>query len=297
MGISQQQALDCFASDDLIGIGMEADSVRRSLHPDGIVTYAVDRAFYLTRDHASLLDEIESAVAEGVATIRIDSPSEPMGLDDLEALLTVVRGQFSSLKIQALSAAHVAAIAAEADISEADALMRLHAAGLDALEGSTQKLSPERWLELHAAAHRAGLRSRASLEFGGTIGAAEFVSRLMALYALQSETAGFTALSLHGFQPDSDRAEFEKPTAVEYLRTLAVARMVLDNVENIESSGIDEGLKVMQMALRFGANDGGTISGVAGASFTEADLRRVIRDAGFVPVERDTLYQTMFLNN
>jgi cyclic dehypoxanthinyl futalosine synthase len=153
---------------------------------------------------------------------------------------------------------------------------------------------------MHAAAHRAGLRSRAELTFGCDVGAEELIGQLMALRTLQEETAGFTGISLIGYRPDSERAEFEQPTAVEYLRTLAIARMVLDNFENIESSGIDQGLKVMQMALRFGANDGGTIAATGSSDcggFTEADLRRVIRDAGFAPVERDALYRTFYLNN
>jgi cyclic dehypoxanthinyl futalosine synthase len=183
---------------------------------------------------------------------------------------------------------------------EDELLGRLRSAGLDAIEGSDTGVSPERWLDVHAAAHRVGLRSRASLTFGGSVGVEEFVQHLTALRALQEESGGFTALSLHGFRPEGGRAEFEQPTAVEYLRTLAIARMLLDNFENIEASGADEGLKVMQMAFRFGANDGGTIPAPGNhpsASFTEADLRRVIRDAGFAPVERDPLYSVMFLNN
>lgn len=295
MGISQQQALDCFASDDLIGIGIEADSVRRSLHPDGIVTYAVDRLFAFTNDHAGLFNEIEPAIAEGAVTIRIASGAVALG--DLAALLVSLRERFPSVKLQSLNAADVAAVSVASGLSEIEVLTRLRAAGLDALEGSIAGIPVERWLEIHAAAHRTGLRSQASLEFGGTAGVDALVEQLLALRALQEETAGFTALSLHTFQPGGERAEFEKPTAVEYLRTLAVARMVLDNFENIESSGIDEGLKVMQMALRFGANDSGLIPSSSKTSFTEADLRRVIRDAGFAPVERDTLYRAMFLNN
>ena len=285
--------MDCFRSDDLIGIGMEADAIRRGLHPDGIVTYAVDRSFQFGLDTGRLLNTVRSAVDEGVAAIRLtgDVPS----LEDLEAVLKDVRARFPSLRIQALTAKDLEVMAQKSGVPGDEILARLRAAGLDAIEGSRLDVSPERWLEVHASAHRAGLRSRAELTFGGDVTAEELIEQLLALRALQEETAGFTGLSLIGYRPDSERAEFEQPTAVEYLRTLAIARMVLDNFDNIESSGIDQGLKVMQMALRFGANDGGTL--VSNRAFTEADLRRVIRDAGFAPVERDALYQTFYLNN
>jgi cyclic dehypoxanthinyl futalosine synthase len=293
MGISQQQAMDCFRSDDLIGIGMEADAIRRGLHPDGIVTYAVDRSVQFDSNIERLLDAVRSAADEGVAAIRLtgDAP----GLEDLETVLTAVRARFPSLRIQALTAKDLEVLTQESGAPVDQITARLRAAGLDAIEGGRGGVSPERWLELHAAAHRAGLRSRAELTFGGELTSEALVEQLLALRALQEEMAGFTGLSLSGYRPDTERAEFEQPTAVEYLRTLAIARMVLDNFENIESSGIDQGLKVMQMALRFGANDGGTIRPIG--NFTEADLRRVIRDAGFAPVERDALYRTFYLNN
>jgi cyclic dehypoxanthinyl futalosine synthase len=293
MGISQQQAMHCFRSDDLIGIGMEADAIRRGLHPDGIVTYAVDRSFQFDGDAELLLDAVGSAADEGASAIRLtgDVPS----LKDLVTILTALRARFPSLRIQALTAKDLEGMAQESGAAEGEILARLRAAGLDAIEGGRLGVSPERWLQLHAAAHRTGLRSRAELTFGGDVTAEELIEQLLALRALQEETAGFTGLSLTGYRPNSERAEFEQPTAVEYLRTLAISRMVLDNFDNIESSGIDQGLKVMQMALRFGANDGGTIAPTG--NFTEADLRRVIRDAGFAPVERDALYRTFYLNN
>lgn len=301
MGISQRQALDCFASNDLIGIGMEADAVRRSLHPDGIVTYTVDHAFVFHHDASQLLEAIETAVMEGAATVRLVTPVHgSMELASLEAGLATLRRRFPVLRLQALGASEIIAIAASAGVREDEVLSRLQSAGLDAIEGTTAGLSPERWLDVHAAAHRAGLRSRACITFGGSNSVEHFVQQLAGLQALQEEHAGFTALSLHAFRPSGDHAEFDQPTAVEYLRTLAIGRMLLDNFENIESSGADLGVKVMQMALRFGANDGGAITGPEGAAspgFTEADVRRIIRDAGFAPVERDALYRIMFLSN
>jgi cyclic dehypoxanthinyl futalosine synthase len=156
-------------------------------------------------------------------------------------------------------------------------------------------------LSVHRTAHQLGVRSTAGMVFGAGESLEERVQHLFAIRELQEETGGFTAFTPWSFQPGATTADREEPTAVEYLRTLAIARMVLDNVENIESNCVAQGLKVVQMGLRFGANDTGSIriesAAKRPARFTEEDLRRVIRDAGFRPVERDTLYQTMYLNN
>jgi cyclic dehypoxanthinyl futalosine synthase len=131
--------------------------------------------------------------------------------------------------------------------------------------------------------------------FGAGESQEDRVEHLFAIREIQEETGGFTAFTPWSFMPAA--GALEAPTAVEYMRTLAVARMVLDNIENVESNCLSQVLKVVQMALRFGANDAGAIRAGGMKSFTEEDLRRVIRDAGFRPVERDTLYRTMFLNN
>jgi cyclic dehypoxanthinyl futalosine synthase len=177
MGITRQQAIDCFASDDLIGIGMEADAIRRSLHPGNIVTYAI------------------AAIEASEATT---------------AAMTIGNGE-----------------------------------------------SIEQRLE-----------------------------HLEALRAQQAETGAFTAFRLMtsaALAPDD-------PTAVEYLKTLAISRLYLDNIPNIEASLDTQGLKVLQLTLRFGANDTGSIPESA-----EEDIRRIIRGAGLTPIERDRAYTTHFL--
>jgi cyclic dehypoxanthinyl futalosine synthase len=137
------------------------------------------------------------------------------------------------------------------------------------------------------------------------------VDLLTAVRQLQQETGGFTAFipqSLPSRNPATGGCD--EPTAVEQLKTLAIARVFLDNIQNIQWSGAAQGLKVLQMGLRFGANDAGSVTphGIgAKAGFgenaaaaanhpSEEDLRRIIRDAGFQPVQRDTSYRTMFLN-
>jgi cyclic dehypoxanthinyl futalosine synthase len=124
---------------------------------------------------------------------------------------------------------------------------------------------------------------------------------------LQEETGGFTAFIPWTFQRENTALGSsiqEEATAVEYLQTLAIARIYLDNFENVQSSWSTQGLKTCQLSLRFGGNDVGSITieenGVSAAGAhhraSEEELRRIIRDAGFVPKQRDTLYRTYFLN-
>jgi cyclic dehypoxanthinyl futalosine synthase len=110
---------------------------------------------------------------------------------------------------------------------------------------------------------------------------------------LQQKTNGFTAFVAQSLPSRSTSTA--EPTAVEQLRTLAIARIFLDNIANIQASATTQSLKVLQMGLRFGANDAGFVTPDE-SSASEEDLRRIIRDAGFQPVQRDALYRTMFLN-
>jgi cyclic dehypoxanthinyl futalosine synthase len=169
-------------------------------------------------------------------------------------------------------------------------------AGLDALTARRFQIGGDsaRIFEVHRRAHRGGVCTTAGMVFGAGESLEDRVDHLFAIRALQEETGGFTAFAPYSFRPVAGDSR-ESPTAVEYMRTLAVARMVLDNIENVESSCVAQGLKVVQMALRFGANDAGAVPAESKMSFTEEDLRRVIRDAGFRPVERDPAYRTMFL--
>ena len=307
MEITQQEALDCFASDDLIGIGMEADSVRRALHPDSVVTYTVPRNLSLDQPRQELFSAVEDCGDAGDTTICLSS-SSALNLDEFEATLGALSQRFPSLRLRALTTRDILAFVESSSLSLGEILSRLRAAGLDSISGEDLVavaseglgfISLDQWLEVHRLAHRAGTASTAGLIFGLGETSEDRVQHLFAIRDLQAQTidqtAGFTSFTLLSPKPS---AHIEPSTAVEYLRTLAIARIVLDNVPSIESSCLTHGLKVTQMALRFGANDAGAFSpSSAKASFTEEDLRRVIRDAGFIPVERDLLYRTLFLNN
>jgi cyclic dehypoxanthinyl futalosine synthase len=140
--------------------------------------------------------------------------------------------------------------------------------------------------------------------FGGGETMEHRVHHLEAVRRLQEETGGFAAFTPFAFQPKGSAATiegWEEATGVEYLKTLAISRIYLENIENVQSNLETQGLKVLQMGLRFGGNDVGSVpeSGPKSAGarpIAEEDLRRVIRDAGFRPVQRDTLYRMVYLN-
>ncbi|HWZ52906.1 MAG TPA: hypothetical protein VNW54_15730 [Granulicella sp.] len=318
MGISTTQALDCFHSDDLIGIGMEADAVRRTLHPEGVVSYLVDRRVRIaTAGKREACDDTAEAIyAQAAETLDLGGTglhlelAPAAALPSLEwicALLSGLRQRFPALCLHGLSTSAVVALAAASDLSLRETLTRLCDAALNSLAGDDAMISQSSsWIEVHRTAHQIGLRSTAAMVFGFDETLDQRVDHLQSIRALQEETGGFTAFTPIAFHPDLHPGnvipiDWQPPTAVEYLRTLAISRMLLDNIAHIQSSSAAQGLKVVQMTLRFGGNDLGSISLEAGAQranrTTEEDLRRVIRDAGFRPVQRDTLYRTHFLNH
>jgi cyclic dehypoxanthinyl futalosine synthase len=327
MGISRKEALDCLRSDDLIGIGMEADAVRRRLHPEGVVSYAVESAIDCAAVMGSgtregnqpavgcvhrLFDAIRETIELGSTGVRLvsgvgalGSQWKDCGMAWSEGMLRGIRQRFPSLWIEALSPSEIVALAAGNGLDLREIIARLHNAGLDSIAGddAQAQCGTEEWIAVHRAAHTLGMRTVATMNFGaGEAGAGEAVDQCVDLLAavrqLQQETGGFTAFIPRSLPSRNASGGWDGPTAVEQLKTLAVARIFLDNIENIQLNGAAQGLKVLQMGLRFGANDAGSIAPLASAANhpSEEDLRRIIRDAGFQPVQRDTPYRTMFLN-
>jgi len=302
MGITLQQALDCFASDDLVGIGMEADAVRRRLHPEGVVTYSVDRTLDYggVTDPAAVYEAVAATLETGGTGVLMQSdPQAGVTLDWFEQLFKGLKQRFPGVWLHCLSAAEVLALAQASGVGLRDTLARLRDAGLDSLPGGGSECAVQDWLNVHRTAHQLGLGTTATMVFGAGETPEQRVAQLETVRSLQEETGGFTAFIPLSFQPSAAERENrtrEEPTSVEYLKTLAISRMFLDNVPNIQSTWATQGLKVLQMGLRFGSNDVGSVMPEAGAMTTEEELRRIIRDAGFRPAQRDTLYRTMFLN-
>jgi cyclic dehypoxanthinyl futalosine synthase len=348
VALSKTQALDYFRSDDLIGLGMEADAVRRRLHPEGVVTYIIDRninytnfcteycsfcAFYrplkgkqsaegYILDFDTIYEKIAETVEMGGTGVLMQGGLHPdLKIEWFERLLTGIRKRFPQVWLHCFSASEILAIAEYSHLSVRDTIARLRDAGLSSIPGggaeilddevrhriARLKCSTEDWLLVHRTAHQLGMRTTATMMFGVGETFEHRINHFEQVRRLQEETGGFTAFIPWSFQPTNTALGgrgWDEATSVEYLKVLAISRLYLDNVENVQSSWVTQGLKVLQMGLRFGGNDVGSVMleenvvKAAGTSnhTTEEELRRVIRDAGFKPVQRDTLYTTCFLN-
>jgi cyclic dehypoxanthinyl futalosine synthase len=316
MGISRNEALDCFRSDDLIGIGMEADAVRRRLHPEGVVSYAIDGRVTYTESATGagfdqLCSQISHIVAMGGHGVMLHGEVTPaLTISWFDGLFRNIKQRFPSIWLHSLSATEILSIAAQSDATIQDTIARLQAAGLDSIPGDdagilddavqqgTRKWTTADWLSVHRTAHKLGMQTTATMTFGCGETMEHRVNHLESVRTLQEETNGFASFTPWTFAPKAASVQgFEEATAVEYLKTLAISRMYLDNIENVQSNLETQGLKVLQVGLRFGGNDVGSTMLAEGANAaTEEQLRRVIRDAGFKPVQRDTTFRTMFLN-
>jgi cyclic dehypoxanthinyl futalosine synthase len=348
MSITREQALDYFRSDDLIGLGMDADAMRRKLHPEGVVTYIIDRninytnfcteyctfcAFYrplkgklasegYILDFETIYAKIAETLEMGGTGVLMQGGLHPdLKIEWFEKLLRGIRERFPSIWLHCLSASEILAIAEYSELSLRDTIMRLRDAGLQSIPGggaeilddevrfkiARLKCRTEDWLAVHRTAHQLGMRTTATMMFGVGETIEHRVNHFEQVRRLQEETGGFTAFIPWSFQPHNTALGgrgWNEATAVEYLKVLAISRLYLSNIENVQSSWVTQGLKVLQMGLRFGGNDVGSVMleenvvKAAGTSnhTTEEELRRIIRDAGFRPAQRDTLYTTLFLN-
>jgi cyclic dehypoxanthinyl futalosine synthase len=237
-----------------------------------------------------------------------------------EDLLRAIKQRFT-IHLHCFSAPEITNIAEVSGLSLRDTIARLRDAGLDSIPGggaeilddgvrhriSRLKCSTSEWIDVHRTAHALGLRTTATMMFGCGETLEQRMNHLQIVRQIQEDTGGFTAFIPWTFQRENTslgRFVHEEATAVEYLQNLAISRIYLDNIEHIQSSWVTQGLKTCQLGLRFGGNDVGSIMieenvvSAAGAHHhaSEEELRRIIRDAGFIPKQRDTLYRAYFLN-
>jgi len=348
MSLTHQAALDLFRSDDLIGIGMAADAVRKKLHPEGVVTYVIDRninytnlcteyctfcAFYApvkgpgrakgyVLDYEVIYDKIRETVELGGTGVLMQGGLNPdLPLEWYEKLMRGIKQRFPRVHLHCFSASEILFFAELSGLSLRDTIARLRDAGLDSIPGggaeilddevrykvARLKCLTEDWLRVHRTAHQLGMRTTATMMFGCGEKLEHRVNHFQHVYDLQEETGGFTAFIPWTFQPNNTALGgrgWEEATSVEYLKTLAIARLFLTNIKNVQASWVTQGLKVLQIGLRFGGNDVGSVmleenvvkaAGVSNCT-TEEELRHIIRDAGFRPAQRDTLYRMYFLN-
>ena len=274
-----------------------------------------DPEAYVLPDHV-IYKKIEETLMLGGTGILMQGGVHPdLKIDYYERLLSGIKERFQ-IHCHCFSPPEILNIARVSRMSVADVFVRLKAAGLDSMPGgggeilddeirnviSPLKCKTDEWLMVHREAHRLGMRTTGTMMIGVGETIDHRIRHLERLRYLQDETGGFTAFIPWTFQPENtELAQRNLPevTAAEYLRLLALSRIYLDNFKNVQVSWLTVGLKVGQVGLRFGVNDMGSIMieenviSAAGARnrANDAELRRVIEDAGFIPRQRTTLYE------
>lgn len=265
---------------------------------------------------ADIHRKIEETIALGGTAIMMQGGLSPdLDIEWFEEVFAGIRDRFPQVHLHCLSPPEVVHIARQSGLSIEETLRRLRAAGLGSLPGggaevlvdrvrqaiSPHKIRTDEWLDVMRSAHGLGMKTTATMMFGSLDTSADRVEHLRHLRDLQDETGGFTAFIPWSFQAGNTALEegHVPATGVDYLRLLAVSRLYLDNFPSVQASWVTQGLRVGQVALSFGANDMGStmieenVVKAAGVShaITVDEMVRLIRAAGFTPVQRDTLYR------
>jgi cyclic dehypoxanthinyl futalosine synthase len=344
MGISAKEALDLFESDDLIGIGMAANEVRRRKTDPRVATYQIDRninytnfcteycsfcAFYRplgAKDGyilplESIYEKILEMIELGGTGVLLQGGLHPdLQIEFYENMLRSINVRFPQVHLHCFSAPEITCIAEVSGLSIRETIIRLRDAGLVSIPGggaeilddevrsriARLKCKSEEWETVHRQAHKLGMRTTATMMFGCGEEYRHRVNHLEKIRQIQDEGGGgFTAFIPWIFAPDNTPLGKKVPeaTAFDYLKTLAISRLYLDNIDHIQSSWLTPGIKICQVGLQFGADDVGSIlieenvvyaAGVRNRT-NEAELRRIISDAGYLPAQRDTLYTSYVL--
>lgn len=240
-------------------------------------------------------------------------------LDYYEHLFSEISRRYPAVYIHSLSVAEIVYIAHLSKVSIEETLVRLREAGLQSLPGAgaeilddevreqiaDRKETTDEWLDVHRTAHRIGMNSTATMMFGSTETIEHRIRHLLRVRDLQDEArqnkkGHFTAFIAWSFQPEGTELEgVRKATGYDYLRTVAVSRLFLDNIQNVQASYVTQGPKIAQIALRYGINDFGStmmeenVISSGGVSFVMPtdEIQRLISDAGFEPQRRNTRYE------
>ena len=333
--IDPDTALDLLNNTPILTLADLADIKRRKIHQDNIVTFVIDRninytnvcvsgclfcAFYRPEKHkeayvlskTGLKQKIEETLNLGGTQILLQGGMHPgLELDFYLDLLQYIKNNFP-LHIHGFSPPEICYIAEKSSLSIADTLKRMIKAGLDSIPGGgaeilvdqiREKISPgkctaDQWIEVMRSAHKTGLKTTATMMFGHIEKKEHIIRHLLRIRNLQDETGGFTAFIPWTFQPNNTGIKVKTATASEYLKVLAVSRLFLDNIPNIQASWVTQGDKIAQLALFFGANDLGStmieenVVAAAGIKFRlpKEEMIRLIKNAGFKAAQRDCFY-------
>jgi len=337
--IERGEALELLKAAELLELGARADRIRRKLHPEGMVSFVVDRnvnytniceskcafcAFYrdaeagdayvLTQE--AIFAKIDELVRLGGTQLLMQGGLNPdLKIDFFEGLFREIKARFPSVQNHSLSPAEVVCIANNSGLTLDETLERLHRAGLDSIPGggaeilvdavrgsiSPNKIGWRQWAEVMSRAARLGMPTTATMMFGSREKPEDIVEHLFRVREIQDGGGSFTAFIPWTYQPGNTELGGDTATGVEYLKVLALARIVLDNIPNIQASWVTQGAKMAQVALFFGANDlGGTmleenVVAAAGCSFrmSREEMIDLIRGAGFRAAQRTTTYHIL----
>src|SRR6476469_5517983 len=325
--------LDFYTNAPLLELGAEANRMRQERHPEGVVTFIVDRninytnvcvadcgfcAFYRRPKHGEgytlsfeqIGAKIDEAKALGAVQILIQGGHNPyIPFQWYLDLMSYIKRNHP-IHIHGFSPSEVDFFAKLFRMEAIDVIRQLRAAGLDSIPGgggeilvqrvrdmvAKKKAGADRWLEIMEIAHQEGMKTSVTMMYGIGETLAERMEHLQRVREVQSRTGGFTAFICWPLQPENTptMSHMQKTDAVDYLRTVAIARIVLDNVPNLQASWVTMGMKIGQTALRFGCNDFGSLmieeNVVSAANTTHRtsieEMERLIRDAGFKVARR-----------
>ena len=337
--IERAAALDLLLHGDLLSLGRRADEIRRRLHPDGMVTFVVDRnvnytnicesrcsfcAFYRSRDAADayiltseqIYQKIAELVEQGGTQLLMQGGLNPdLKIDYFEELFREIKTRFPTIRNHSLSPAEIICIATHSALTIDETLLRLKNAGLDSIPGggaeilvdevrssiSPRKIGWRQWGDVMLKAAALGMPTTATMMFGSSEKPEDIVEHLFRVREIQDEGGSFTAFIPWTYQPGNTELGGTTATGVDYLKVLALSRIVLDNIPNIQASWVTQGAKMASVAIFFGANDlGGTmleenVVAAAGCSFrmSQKEMITLIHGAGFRAAQRSTTYSIM----
>jgi len=338
--VDAAEALRLYREAPTAVLGRLADAARARKHPERVVTYIIDRnvnytnlcvarcnfcAFYRPVGHGDgyvlsfdeIFKKIDETIAVGGHQLLLQGGHNPdLPLAWYEDLFRAVKARYPDFKLHALSPSEVLHISRLSKLSTPEVIDRLIEAGLDSIPGGGAEILVDRvrkllncyskstadeWLRIMGEAHAAGLRTTATMMYGSVETDEERIEHLIRLRDLQDRTGGFTAFIAWSYQPEHTELGLHEATGVDYLRTLALARIVLDNFDNLQASWVTQGGKVGQLSLAFGANDMGSVMieenvvRAAGASYCmdEVEIVRNIENAGFAAKRRNMHYEVL----
>ncbi|MDI6782850.1 MAG: cyclic dehypoxanthinyl futalosine synthase [bacterium] len=336
--LDKQEGTGLFSA-DLLVLGAIADKRRKKFHPEDIVTFIIDRnitftnvcycqcefcAFYVTPNspeafilsNQEVLDKIEELVSiEGTQVMLQGGLHPQLSLDYYTTLLRDIKSHYPQIYLHSLSVPEIYHLAKKTRLSIKQILLELKSAGLDSLPGAAEilvdrvrqiispnKISTQQWLDGMEVAHSIGMETTATMTFGIIETFEERIEHILRVRELQDKTGGFRAFIPWTFSPRRTKlSHLEMAGGIDYLKTVAISRIMLDNLKNIHAGWVTEGPKLAQVALSFGANDFGGIlmeekvvdaTGVRYQTSVD-ELVRLIKDTRKIPAQRNSQYELL----